>query len=226
MAEKRIPEGGNVKREVVTSGETKPTVNKGHVTKRIVEGKKVEKGPLEKAVGVFLAEDLNTVKGHIMDDYIAPRAADFAKDAIRKLKRFLIDSAAGMLEIALFGKSTGRDSYYDRRGDRPYSSYYYRSANGYSRDDRDRERDGEARIRSLVMPVEIPSYGKAEEVLGELIAITKKYPCASVGDYYDLVGIQPSSVDYDRGWFDLIDVKIVAGRDGYILDLPKPVPLN
>ena len=206
MAEKRVSENKN----------------KGHVEKRITEGKVHEKGPLEKAVGVFLAEDFETVKGHIMDDYISPRLTDFAKDAVRKVKRFIIDSIAGAAEIALFGKSERRDGYYNR-GDRPYSSYYYRYGDSYSQENRNQE---EHKIRSLVMPIEIPSYGKAEEVLGELIAITKKYPCASVGDYYDLVGIQPSSVDYDRGWFDLVDVKIIEGRDGYILDLPKPVPLN
>lgn len=90
--------------------------------------------------------------------------------------------------------------------------------------------------RSLVFE----DYGKAQWALNQLKDAIVRYQYARVGDYIDmannvykdertgrLVPIVPESVDYDHGWADLSNARVVpAGGGKYRVDLPTPAPLD
>lgn len=48
----------------------------------------------------------------------------------------------------------------------------------------------------------------------------------SVADLYDLVGINGNYTDNKYGWFNIRTASVVRVRDGYMIKLPKAVPLN
>lgn len=66
----------------------------------------------------------------------------------------------------------------------------------------------------------------AEEVLSNLVDLIDDYGIASVGDFYDLVGIDQEWADNKYGWDNLSRASIRRVREGYILEMPKPLPID
>jgi hypothetical protein len=67
---------------------------------------------------------------------------------------------------------------------------------------------------------------EAEEVLDRLFDILNKYQTVSVSDLYELVGITANFTDEKWGWTELRGSQVAKVRNGYLLDLPRPEPLD
>lgn len=67
---------------------------------------------------------------------------------------------------------------------------------------------------------------EASNVLDSLLVLIEKYESCTVQDLYDLCGITTEPVDATWGWKALGHATINRVRDGYVLDLPRPEPLN
>ena len=70
--------------------------------------------------------------------------------------------------------------------------------------------------------------GSVEEVMhifGMLRKVIQEYGYASVRDLYDVIGVTGSSDDYDLGWITLNKCNLIPTKDGFILELPKPINL-
>jgi hypothetical protein len=67
---------------------------------------------------------------------------------------------------------------------------------------------------------------EAEEVIDRLYDVVNKYEQATVADLYDLVGLSSTHTDHKWGWTDLRGAGVSRIRDGYLLDLPDPEPLD
>jgi hypothetical protein len=67
---------------------------------------------------------------------------------------------------------------------------------------------------------------EAEEVIDRLYDVVNKYEQATVADLYDLVGLSSNHTDHKWGWTDLRGSGVSRIRDGYLLDLPDPEPLD
>ena len=52
------------------------------------------------------------------------------------------------------------------------------------------------------------------------------YGTVSVADLYDLVGISGNYTDNKYGWTNIRNAEPIRVRDGYMLKLPKALPLN
>ena len=216
----------------MSDNKNKDIENRIHVHKAIVEGKEVEKTALQKALGVFISEDLDSIKGSIMEDYVKPRATEYVKDTIRKAKETIVDLSTSALEVMLFGDSKKGNKTGTYNGQKINYVSYYNGGNQYdsgsygyyTKAEEITKPDPVTRIRSIY----IPSYRKAEEVLTELLSLTKRYPAASVADYYQLVNMPTTKQDYMFGWTDsmLKGTSVVHTRDGYVVNLPKPMPLD
>lgn len=69
--------------------------------------------------------------------------------------------------------------------------------------------------------------GDAEAVLMRLKECVDVYHVATVADLYDLANVKYSFTDYNYGWNDLTNAKVVRNFDGsYSLDLPRAIPLK
>lgn len=67
----------------------------------------------------------------------------------------------------------------------------------------------------------------AEAVIDELCRILDTYGEVSVADLYDAVGINAVKfTDQKWGWTNLRSASVLRVREGYLLDLPKTLPLG
>lgn len=180
--------------------------------KKVVQGtaKVKKKGKTSKFASMFISEDATNVKSYIVADVLIPAA-----------KKLISDIVKDGIEMILYGgvnhnkRSSGlRADYvsYNRYSDRKYEDRRLddsKSRYGYSYDD-----------------VILETRGEAEEVLDAMDNIIEEYGMVSVMDLYDLVGITGQYTDNKYGWTNIRNSEPVRMRDGYMLKLPKAIPLK
>lgn len=128
------------------------------------------------------------------------------------------------------------DRRYSRRGRSRPGSGSYVSYNRYSqsshRNERDRDRDEPRRIsrrgranhnfEEIILPTRV----EAEEVIERLFDLIDKFEVATVADLYDMVGVTDEYTDRKWGWEDMQGARATRVRGGYLLDLPRPEPIE
>lgn len=185
-----------------------------HVSKELTKDKKEIK-PVARAktkkkntlVDTFISEDAQNIKSYILMDVLVP--------AIKKAVSDIVTDGISML---LYGNASNGNRH--SSGSASYVSY-----NRYS--DRDRRDDRNTnRSRYSYDDVILNNRGEAEEVLMRMDEILDTYGVVSVADLYDLVGISGSHTDNKYGWTNLRNAEAVRVRDGYLLKLPRPYPID
>lgn len=67
----------------------------------------------------------------------------------------------------------------------------------------------------------------AEDIKDQLCAlIESNYQAASVGDLYDFLGEDTQSTDWNYGWKSTKGISVKYTSEGYILDMPNPIPIR
>jgi len=154
---------------------------------------------------------------------------------IPAFKEILSDVVNNATDIVLYGSegSSGRrgSKYLRRDKGTTYVSYSSLYDSGSSSRRRSSEKRGSNRLRvsksrhdfdSLILE----SRGDGEEVLSVLVELIDIYGAASVAELYKAVGLEPEWGDVKWGWDSLGEATVKRVREGYILDLPKPIPLD
>ena len=181
------------------------------------------KKPLGKRfINTFVGGDARGVWAFVALDVLVPAAKDMFADAVSQgVERMIYGEA----------QSTGRRS--GRRPNEPYISYnrYSKSPSRRMvdpREPRDSRREVSRRSRAThdFDEIILAKRVEADEVLDRLYDLVSKYESATVADLYDLVGVSGNYTDDKWGWVDLRGAGITRVRDGYLLDLPKPEPLD
>lgn len=104
----------------------------------------------------------------------------------------------------------------------------YRYRNYYERES-ERTRAGSAIRRTNFDYDDIlfDTRGDAEAVLDSMNDIISQYGMVSVSDFYDLANVANDNYTMNRyGWTNIAGATAVRVRDGYILKLPRAIPLN
>lgn len=162
---------------------------------------------LSKITDVFISEDAANVKSYIVMDVLVPA-----------VKKAISDIVRDGIDMILYGESRGRKS---------SSASGYVSYRDYSRsDDRDRFRDSRSRSSYAHDDIILDSRGEAEEVLTRMDELIDTYGNVSVADLYDLVGKSSEYTDNKYGWTNIRNAEPIRVRDGYMLKLPKALPIN
>lgn len=73
--------------------------------------------------------------------------------------------------------------------------------------------------------VVVPSQQFAEAVLANAYDLMNQYRVIAVGDLYESAGISPEPHHNSYGWYSLDGARIVKDREGYRIELPRPVKL-
>lgn len=187
-------------------------------TEALTDRKKVEKvvhgrvrtkpkSGVSKITDVFISEDAANVKSYIVMDVLVPA-----------VKKAISDIVRDGIDMILYGESRGRKS---------SSASGYVSYRDYSRsDDRDRFRDSRSRSIYAHDDIILDSRGEAEEVLTRMDELIDTYGNVSVADLYDLVGKSSEYTDNKYGWTNIHNAEPIRVRDGYMLKLPKALPIN
>lgn len=185
---------------------------KGSVPEKKVEKviagtvKSKKKSEIQKFTDIFISEDVNNVKSYILLEVLVPA-----------IKKAISDIVTNGIDMILYGESKTKSntaskisyrSYYDGgNGRRDYSAA--RTKTGYDYDD-----------------IILDNRGEAEDVLSRMDELISTYGLVSVADLYDLVGITGNYTDNKYGWTDIRSASVIRVRDGYMLKLPKALPLN
>lgn len=189
---------------------TGPNPDKKKVEKVVSGNVKVKKkNSVTKFADNFISEDIHNVKSYVITDVLIP-----------SIKRAISEMVTNGIDMILYGSTGGRS----KRSSADRVSY----RNYYDRRDDDRYRDSD-RVRTSPYSFDdivLDSRGEAEEVLARMDELIDQYGIVSVADLYDLVGVSGNYTDNKYGWTNIRNAEPIRVRDGYMLRLPKALPIN
>lgn len=150
-----------------------------------------------------------------------------AEVIIPSIKRTLFEMISETASKSLFDDSTvsysrGRHTSYDRVRRQP----------GVRRYEAPKEQprpkmDFRSRSSHDFSGIAFATYEEAEKVADYLVGlIESEYEQATVSDFYHVVGLTSDFTDVNYGWRRGARIAIKVHPRGYILDLPRPVPLE
>ena len=189
--------------------ERKETLPEKKVEK-VISGtaKSKKKNELKKFADVFISEDANNVKSYILLDVLVPA-----------VKKAISDIVTNGIDMILYGES-GRTKKNSTASKISYRSYYEKENN---RRDYTNQR---ARSGFDYDEIIFENRGDAEAVLDAMNDIISQYNVVSVLDLYDLADVSTDNYTAKNyGWTDISGCKAVRVNDGYVLKLPRALPL-
>ena len=178
---------------------------------KVISGsvKSKKKNEIQKFADVFISEDVNNVKSYIVLDVLVPAIKKAISDIVTNGIDMILYGESGRTKKNSTSSKISYRSYYEKENDqkRSYNSTSVKS--GYSYDD-----------------IILDNRGEAEDVLARMDELVATYGIVSVADLYDLVGVTGAYTDNKYGWTDVRSATVVRTRYGYLIKLPKVLPLN
>lgn len=171
---------------------------------------KTQKKPLRRKMkDIFISSDATNAKEYLIYEIIVP-----------SIKETIVSVGNNALEL-IFGVSSKKKK--NSSGEPSYAAFYkssksssekrdiysFKSNNRYSNDD-----------------VIFETRGDAEDVLDVLVEALGKYHNVTVADFKDAIGVTGDFIDNEWGWVDLKGATIKRVRNGYLLILPEPMPID
>lgn len=172
----------------------------GKVTTKKNEGRKI--------ADIFVSEDVSNVKSYLFMDVLVP--------AVKKL---ISDVARDGIDMLLYGRASGGS----KGSSTPKISY--RSYYGDSR----HETDGYSpRSRFDYDDIVFETRGEAEVVRKHMLDTIERFGIVTVGDMYDMAGLGSRApyTSHNYGWSSIRSAEPVRVKDGYVLKLPKAMPID
>ena len=182
-----------------------------HKIKAPVAKVKTQKKPLRRKMkDIFISSDVSNAKEYLLFEIIVP-----------SIKETIVSVGNNALEL-IFGVSPKKKK--NSSGEPSYAAFYkssnsstrekkdiysFKTSNRYSNDD-------------VIFETRID----AEDVLDILTEALDTYGNVTVADFKDAIGITGDFIDNEWGWIDLRGSTIKRVRNGYLLILPDPVPIN
>ena len=173
---------------------------------KVVTGqvKTKKKSDIKKLTDIFIAEDVQSVKTYILMDVLVPH-----------IKKLISDVVKDGIDMILNGKTTNRSG----------SVSNYVSYKDYSNRDRSYDRS-DSRTGYSHDDIILETRGEAEEVLSRMDELVDVYGVVSIADLYDLIGKTCNYTDNKYGWTNIRNAEPIRVRDGWMLKLPKALPID
>lgn len=177
---------------------------------KIVSGvaKTKKKSEVRKLTDVFISDDISKVKESVVFDILIPSC-----------KKIISEVVTSGIDMILYGE-TGRT----KKSGVAASNVSYRNYNSYSNERKSYR--PVSRSTYSYDDVILDSRGEAEAVLMRLEEVIDEYDFASVGDLYDMVGITGSYTDNNYGWTDIRSARIDRVSEGYLIHMPRALPID
>lgn len=168
-----------------------------------------KKSEVKKLTDIFIAEDISNVKSYVVMDVLIP--------AVKKAISEIVSNGVDMI---LYGES-GRNKKHGTASKVSYGGFY--------KNERDRRDHRDTRLRSGLDYDDIifDARGDADAVLTAMDEIIDKYTFVTVADLYDLAEVSTNNYALNKyGWTDIRTAQVVRVRDGYMIKLPRALPLD
>ena len=197
---------GNSNKDRSGKSEPKPKKVERVVTSEVVRKKK----PLGRKVAeTFVVEDAHSVASFIALDVLIPAA-----------KKTLLDAICKSAERTLYGSSRPQSPVGKQSAFTSYQKYY--SGDGSQK----RDLSYRARATHDFDEVILHSRSEAEDILDQMATLIEEYGVVSLRDLYTMLGVTAQYTDEKFGWKDLRGCDVHPVREGYLLNLSKPVLLD
>jgi hypothetical protein len=172
---------------------------------KVANGKLKKKSEIKKFTDIFVARDFSDVLSYVAGEILLPA-----------LKKAIVDGVSGGIKMLINGDASDNRSSGSPASKVYYSSYY---------------KGGSSTNPSCVPnfnsdEVVFTDLGEARNVLTRMNEVLSIYQVVSVSDFYDLVGVTGPYTGNNYGWTDLRTATIVNTSDGYVIKLPKAMPLH
>lgn len=161
---------------------------------------------VRKLADIFLPEDVNSIKNHVIYDVIIPAAKKIISDTV---DTYLYGENSTNRKTNTSSKVSYENSYVSALQNKSYNKAL------------------PLRKSYLFDEISFVRRGDAEAVLVQMDELIDTYGFATVADLYDLSGITTGSyVDNNWGWSDIRTAQVVRDRDGFLLKFPKAKPID
>ena len=178
---------------------------------------KVVKGPVKtktnearKLADIFISEDINNVKNYIFMDVLVPA-----------IKKAIYDIVTNGIDMFLYG-GTGKNKSSSNGAKVSYRNYYEQKNNGsYKGSENTKSRNG-FEYDDIIFD----NRGEAEAVKQQMHDTIGRYGVVTVADMYDMADLPAPYTSQKYGWMDVSSAEAVRVRDGYMLKLPRAVPID
>lgn len=173
---------------------------------------KTKKNEVRKLADIFISEDISNVKNYIFMDVLVPAIKKAVYDIVTNgIDMFLYGGSGKNKSSSSSGTKVSYRSYYDQKNN--ISSYRgsenTRTNNGFEYDD-----------------IVFNNRGEAEAVKQQMQAAIGRYGYVTVADLYDMADLTAPYTSQKYGWMDVSSAEATRVRDGYILKLPRAVPID
>ena len=172
---------------------------------------KTKKNEARKFADIFISEDISNVRNYIFMDVLVPA-----------IKKAIYDIVTNGIDMFLYGGS-GRGKATTSGSKVSYTSYYHdkKSSAPVHTFDSNKNRNG-FEYEDIVFN----NRGEAETVKQEMQGAIGRYGFVTVADLYDMVDLPAPFTSQKYGWMDVSNAEAMRVRDGYVLKLPKAVPID
>lgn len=179
---------------------------------KVVKGQvKTKKNDMRKFADIFISEDVSSVKSYIFMDVLVPA-----------IKKAIYDIVTNGVDMFLYG-GTAKTRAGGSSGTKvSYRNFYEeKNGNGHRGADTNKNRNG-LDYDDIVFS----NRGEAEAVKQSMQAAIVKYGFVTVADLYDMVDLSAPYTSQKYGWMSVNNAEIVRSRDGYVIKLPRAVPID
>lgn len=167
-----------------------------------------KKGAISKFASIFIAEDIANVKEFIIKDVLIPTA-----------KKAIDDIFSEGIHMLLYKGEPRRTT---GRGGVSRVSY----GGFYNNQQLKREETPRTQNLSDFENILFDNRGDAEAVLTQMDEIVSMYGIVSVADLYDSAGLTCPFTWNNYGWRDIRSATVLSMQGGYVIKLPRPMPIK
>ena len=174
---------------------------------------KTKKNEVRKLADIFISEDVSSVKQYIFMDVLVPA-----------IKKAIYDIVTNGIDMFLYG-GTGKNKSSSNGAKVSYRSYYdQKNNNGSYRGSENTVNRNRLDYEDIVFS----NRGDAEMVKQQMKDIIGRYGVVTIADMYEMAdpNLVAPFTGHKYGWMDVSGAEAVRVRDGYILKLPRPVPID
>ena len=191
--------------------EQKQAASEEKRVQKVVKGQaKTKKNEIRKLADIFISEDVSSVKSYIFMDVLVPAIKKAIYDIVTNGIDMFLYGGTGKGKSSPSGTKVSYRSYYDQKNSNSsYRGSENKPRNGFDYDD-----------------IVFSNRGEAEAVKQEMMAAIEKYGVVTVADLYDMADLPAPYTSQKYGWMSVSNAEAIRTRDGYVLKLPRAVPID
>lgn len=180
---------------------------------KVAQAKQKKKSLGRKFSETFIKSDAESVGSYIFFDVLVPAIVDTFRDIINS-----------SLDMFLYGDTRGRG----KSGPAANRNKSYVSYRDYYETGRRKEAPAvrSHSYKDMNDEVIFESRAEAEETVDAMINLIETYDMVSVREFREMVGLDFEFTDEKYGWTNLSNVSVSRTRDGYVINLPRPILLD